>query len=169
MYENIGGKIKNLAKGIFIIETCASIIGGIVLMSMGVYLVGMGLLLCLIGPAVAWISSWFLYGIGEIIDKLTAIEINTRNYNMNKSERNEVAGNKSGFEESENSNSFGSDPETKTLDASYRELPISTSVFDDKDFIDIPCPECNKSLYLHKETDTLTCPWCDTLVRLTWK
>jgi len=37
-----------------------------------------GVLLIVIGPFVAWVSTWLLYGFGEIIDKLTEIERNTR-------------------------------------------------------------------------------------------
>ncbi len=38
---------------------------------------GLGLLLMVIGPLFAWVSSWLLYGYGEIIEKLGEIERNT--------------------------------------------------------------------------------------------
>ena len=78
MFDNIGGKIKGLAKAIFYVEAVAAFIAGIVIMSEGDEMILFGLLIWVVGPLVAWVSSWFLYGFGEIIDKLCAIERNTR-------------------------------------------------------------------------------------------
>ena len=36
------------------------------------------IILLFVGPIVAWISSWLLYGFGELIDKVCDIERNTR-------------------------------------------------------------------------------------------
>ena len=76
MYENIGKKIKVLAQAIFILESIAAVITGIVLWIdieegwCAIVLFG--------GPVVAWISSWLLYGFGELIDKVCDIERNSR-------------------------------------------------------------------------------------------
>ncbi len=78
MYDNIGGKIKGLAKAFFIVEAIAAVITGIALMATDEDLIGIGLLVMVVGPLVAWVSSWLLYGFGEIIDKLCDIERNTR-------------------------------------------------------------------------------------------
>ena len=78
MYDNIGRKIKGLAIVVFIVEAIAAIIGGIALMITLDDLILLGLLVLLFGPLVAWVSSWLLYGFGEIIDKLCDIERNTR-------------------------------------------------------------------------------------------
>jgi hypothetical protein len=37
-----------------------------------------GLLVMVVGPIIAWVSSWLLYGFGELIDKASDIERNTR-------------------------------------------------------------------------------------------
>lgn len=86
MYSNIGGKIKGLAKAIFIIQTIATVIMGLVFIANGLdsYYLGdeaviTGVLLMIIGPLVAWISSWLLYGFGELIDKVCYIALNTHN------------------------------------------------------------------------------------------
>ena len=88
MYENIGKKIKGLAWATFIIGAAASVIVAIIFFSNAsdVYLeefksvyITTGVLWLLIGPIVSWVSSWMLYGFGELIDKVTDIEINTRN------------------------------------------------------------------------------------------
>ncbi len=65
LYENIGGKIKNWAKWIFIIEAIAAILAGFILAAEedGAYI-----LISIIGPLVAWVGSWLLYGFGELIE-----------------------------------------------------------------------------------------------------
>lgn len=78
MYNRIGGKIKGLAKAIFIVEAIAAVITGIAFMVADEGPIGYGLLIMLLGPVIAWISSWLLYGFGELIDKACDIELNTR-------------------------------------------------------------------------------------------
>ena len=79
MYDNIGSKIKGLAKALFIIEAIWTIISGIVLLCIddrnNAFL---AVFLFIGGPIFAWISSWLLYGFGELIDKVCEIATNTR-------------------------------------------------------------------------------------------
>ena len=82
MYDNIGGKIKGLAKAIFIIGAVVSFIAGIVLMFVNDNLIFVGVLIWFIGIIVSWVSSWVLYGFGEIIDKISDIERNTQGGEM---------------------------------------------------------------------------------------
>lgn len=77
MYDNIGGKIKGLAKAIFIVLTIAAVIAGIALMASDEDMIPIGLLIMLGGPLVTWVSSWLLYGFGELIDKTCDIARNT--------------------------------------------------------------------------------------------
>lgn len=77
MYDNIGGKIKGLAKATFIVEAIAAVITGIAFMAMDDDLAPVGLLVMILGPIVAWVSSWLLYGFGELIDKTCDIARNT--------------------------------------------------------------------------------------------
>ena len=68
LYSNIGAKIKSWAKWICVVETISAIIGGITLMAEEVFLYG---LLCLIiGPIVAFVSTWLLYAFGEITEDI---------------------------------------------------------------------------------------------------
>lgn len=78
MYENIGGKIKGLAKATFVVEAIAAVITGIVLMVDDENMIPFGLILLIAGPAIAWASSWLLYGFGELIDRVCEIAKNTR-------------------------------------------------------------------------------------------
>ena len=78
MYDNIGRKIKGLAMGLFIAQAACGVILGFVLMWLDEDLILYGLLSLILGPLFAWISSWLLYGFGELIDKVSDIERNTR-------------------------------------------------------------------------------------------
>ena len=78
MYDNIGGQIKGLAKAVFIVEAIAAVITGIALMASDEDMIPIGLLVMVVGPLVAWVSSWLLYGFGELIDKVCEIATNTK-------------------------------------------------------------------------------------------
>ena len=78
MYDNIGGKIKGLAVAMCILEAIASIIAGFGMMIDSVYMILPGLLLMVVGPVVAWVSSWLLYAFGELAEKTCENEENTR-------------------------------------------------------------------------------------------
>lgn len=80
MYNNIGSKIKGLAKVMAVIQAALFIIVGIrmiknsrLLGTDGV-LIGVGFIV--LGPVVAWASSLLLYGLGELIE--TNIDIRNR-------------------------------------------------------------------------------------------
>jgi len=75
MWENIGGKIKGLSKFIAWLGIICSIIGGIVLFIIGrkVYFgseiyIGAGFGTIIFGSLFSWISAWFIYGFGELIE-----------------------------------------------------------------------------------------------------
>lgn len=78
MYDDIGEKIKNLAKATFFVEAIASIITGILFIFSDADWFFIGIITIIFGPLVAWVSSWLLYGFGELIDKTCEIERNTR-------------------------------------------------------------------------------------------
>ena len=78
-YENIGGKIKGLAKWIFAIEAIAAIITAFVLFFADDSLIIVGIITLVCGPIIAWIGSWILYAFGELVEKTSDNERNTRN------------------------------------------------------------------------------------------
>ena len=78
MYDNIGSKIKTLAKILFFIMAILSIVIGIVFLSQNKNLHIQGITILILGPIIAWISTWLLYGYGEIIEKTCEIACNTR-------------------------------------------------------------------------------------------
>ena len=77
MYKNIGHKIKNLAQVIFVLEALATVIWGLSIASSDNGRAPFGLFIAIAGPLVSFISSWFVYGFGEIIETLQKIRENT--------------------------------------------------------------------------------------------
>lgn len=75
MYNDIGGKIKTLARVIFVVTASVAVVMAIVLLSGELIL--LGLLTLILGPILAWASSFVLYGFGELIDKTCEIAKNT--------------------------------------------------------------------------------------------
>lgn len=70
MFENIGGKIKTLAKVFCALGIVASVISGVLLFTYDFFI---GIITLLLGSVGAWISSFCLYGFGELIEKVTNI------------------------------------------------------------------------------------------------
>ena len=81
MFDNIGGKIKGLAKFFCWLGIIASFIGGIAVIAMGVrvgsyyYSSGVdaitilsGIAIIILGSLISWIGSFLLYGFGQLID-----------------------------------------------------------------------------------------------------
>lgn len=86
LYGKIAKKIKGLAIFAFVVEAIAAIISGLLLIISDEDMIIIGLPIIIFGPFVAWISTWLLFGLGEVVDKLTDIERNTRDVNMRYSE-----------------------------------------------------------------------------------
>lgn len=85
MFENVGSKIKVLAKFFCWVGIIFSLILGIVAMCTSdgyAGLVFLGLFLIIIGSLGAWLGSLFTYGFGELIEKTTKIAENTTNLNF---------------------------------------------------------------------------------------
>ena len=149
MYDNIGGKIKGLAKAIFIIEAIAAVITGIALMVDDDEMIPFGLILLIAGPAIAWASSWLLYGFGQLVENsdIIAAEYNRKN------EKHEKV--------------VAKNNEKKQA---QRKKQIKTNLenlnFGEDGYIDITCPQCKTELSFTKEQlqsgEELTCPMCDT-------
>ena len=95
-YNNIGKKIKGLAKGMFIANGALCVIVSIVLLALYDFDLEdawWALLIMIFGPIISWFGSWLIYGFGELIDKARDIERNTRGesrYTQNYTDSGEV-------------------------------------------------------------------------------
>ncbi len=73
MYDNIGKKVQGLAKALAIIGSILYVIFAIILIAIDESLILLGFLFMIIGPLVCCISSWTLYGFGEIIETVNKV------------------------------------------------------------------------------------------------
>ena len=74
LYGNIGKKIKRMAMITFFCEMVAAIIGGFFMLIDGDFFSGLCIMIG--GSLAAWVVSWALYGVGELIDKVSDIQKN---------------------------------------------------------------------------------------------
>ena len=79
MYSNIGNKIKVLAKISFLFNTVLSIF--LAFLFFAIEFIVVGTVTLILGPIIAWISSWLLYGFGEIVSLLNSINCKLDNTN----------------------------------------------------------------------------------------
>ena len=69
MFDNIGGKIKILAKILCWLGIIASLTMGIFLMFViGDGYAALGILVTALGPLFSWIGSFITYGLGQLIE-----------------------------------------------------------------------------------------------------
>jgi len=80
MFSRIGKKIKIVATVLFYVLAAASVIGAFyVIFNFGQLLgtgnaILMGILIALVGCLIAWVSSFMLYGFGELVDNSAIIK-----------------------------------------------------------------------------------------------
>lgn len=77
MFDNIGRKIKALAQVVCWIGIVCSVIYGVVLMTTDEDLVMVGFMVLVMGSVLAWVSSFALYGFGQLIENTDKIVLNT--------------------------------------------------------------------------------------------
>ncbi len=88
MFDNIGGKIKALAKVVCWLGIIASVISAIMLWAQNnryQSTILMGLITLVLGCLISWIGSFFTYGFGELIEKTVSIDntLKSRHYSDN--------------------------------------------------------------------------------------
>lgn len=79
VFGNIGGKIKTLAKVLTWIGIISSVITGISMLATGdEALVLIGILIAAFGSIVSWVSSFLLYGFGQLIENTDELVKNSK-------------------------------------------------------------------------------------------
>lgn len=71
MFDNIGGKIKGLAKVVTWVGIIASVVSGVSMFASDSDLALPGILVIVFGSLGSWIGSFLLYGFGELIEQTT--------------------------------------------------------------------------------------------------
>lgn len=148
MFENIGEKIKSLAK-------ICTYIGIAIFMMLGIIAIAftknilIGLIITGVGFFISWISSFLLFGFGEIISQTQIIANNTIKQNIKQNEKNK------------NTN------HEKLKDANVkvkRHGELDLSKFDSVRYEDITCKICGEMLSVterDKNDPNFICPFCN--------
>jgi len=86
MFDNIGGKIKSLAKALMWIAIIGYAIWGIVLFSKEQIL--SGFLIIAIGSLLSWLSAFVLYGFGQLVENSDYVDDNMKKILRNNEKNN---------------------------------------------------------------------------------
>ncbi len=151
-YDNIGGKIKSWAKWIFAVEAIAAVVGGFIIVDQDEDMILLGLLVVVFGPIVAWVSSWLLYGFGQLIENSDII---AEEYNRKNEKHEKVVAKNNAKKEAQR--------------REKAKVIIANPDIADVEYIDITCPNCKEELSYIKEqlkSGDVICPMCDTHISL---
>ncbi|MBQ9866070.1 MAG: hypothetical protein IJM34_03540 [Lachnospiraceae bacterium] len=166
MYDDVGKKIKVIAKVACWVGIAFSVITGIQAGRLiggltGEFSFGTFFGTAIGGAFLSWLLSLFLYGFGELIENTNSIarrfeEISivseTKHIKENNNEQVPLAYKVNGPGKAEK------EIELKKVDI---KIPADT---DTDEYLDVECPYCNEKLAFTKqfltETDRLTCPMC---------
>ena len=186
-YENIGGKIKGLAKWTFIVGACCVIFAGIsLLFRLGFEDGWWALFIIFFGPIIPWVSSWSLYAFGQLVEDTHKI----------RTQINDIKGTTETSTSSEKDNCEKEHAQThhNFFDSSYTQKECShettervkheveerakceaeenakyeaeenTTCEDEEDNTndELECLVCKKTISVPKEQEFVTCPYCNT-------
>lgn len=132
MFDNIGGKIKDLTKVFCIIGIVACVILGFVLMCIEQVL--LGFIVIFVGSVVCYLGSFFAYGFGQLIQNSDILisELKNKPDNSDDSQKSVPSA----------SPSLGTSdikPIVRNITIQNREIPVSV-IKEDADWI--KCPVC---------------------------
>ena len=141
MFRNIGKKIKIFAMVLTGIGIAASCISGIAVMFfLSRYSVQVvpGLLIIIFGSFFSWLSSFFMYGFGQLIDNTDIL----------------VQQGKNGSAPSNNYNVSNENANMSTMSTATN---VSKSPLADGSY----CPHCNNKIIVPEGVHSAVCPWCN--------
>ncbi len=154
MFYNIGDKIKTLAKVMCWIGSIASIIIGIVLIVMDEDLILVGILIAAVGALLSWISSFVLYGFGQLIENSDIVAEQSSRSNQDYYQKVQI-----------------NEEQKERKKVKDIQRVISDDNISEDTYIDIICPECGEQLsYLKSEiisNEILICPICEASIPTT--
>ena len=78
LFKNPGERIKRMAIFSFILTEILLIIGAFACFAAGDYFVLIGLAILVLGTVISYVPALYLYAMGELVDKMTKTEENTR-------------------------------------------------------------------------------------------
>lgn len=162
LYENIGGKIKKWAKWIFIVEAvCTIITGFILLFDCNADNVLWILLIIILGPIVAFVSTWILYAFGQLVEDVHYIrnsDIIPQTYKKSNSQVEKNTTQKNGKNEVDKTGKQQTRKTTKSQDQDTLRVLEKN--------IEVTCPQCKEKLTFWESTENPECPFCGCQIKL---
>lgn len=148
MFDNIGSKIKTLAKVLTWLGIIGSCISGILLMAEDEDLIAAGLLIIIFGSLISWGGSFLLYGFGQLIENSDRmVQLMGSGTASTKRERKV---------ESERA------PQPKKTQKAVKAVPQPS---EPDELSEIICPHCGEELYVSMEEESgFFCPFCGVRV-----
>ena len=142
-FDNIGGKIKILAKVTCWIGSISSVIGGVIMMLNGLAyentrgILG-GIMIAVLGDLVSWVGSFRLYGFGQLIENSDIIANQYRKTEDRK--------------------------EWSRQEAQKVKTALNDEKINENEWIDLTCPNCGEQLSFTKAqiqgNPKVDCPSC---------
>ena len=153
MFNNIGEKIKALAKVSCWVGILSYVLIGIVLIAISEDLAPLAIILIFAGSFLSWIGSFLLFGFGQLIENSDILVRQNQKYceekdkSHNKVDSNNVV------------------PKKHTEKQAVKKVQEVNELRDE--YIDIHCPNCKETLSFPKSelsrAEMLTCPFCDSV------
>ena len=148
MFDNIGGKIKTLAKVVCWVGIVACIFVGIKLISAGDALALIGIITAIVGSFLCWINSFLLLGFGQLVENSDIIVHQSQGHTKE--------------EEPQHTESKMIYKDNRAKEgAQLRDVS-------DIEYIDLRCPNCKEPLSFPKSQllqhgTLIRCPFCDSV------
>lgn len=168
-FNDIGGKIKNLAKWscwiTILLIWIASPIAFIALLVDGwtAELCWIPLVAAIVGPFFVWIGNWTMYAFGEFVEDTHAMR--KKYCPMAEEQANREAEKKTNREaeekskhDVEKSNNLKDISNVTLKDSNAEE---ATNQIKDDNFIYVQCKNCRKEFSFQKGMRKVRCPWCN--------
>ena len=155
MFNNIGQKIKSLAKVFFWIGVIGSAVSGIVMMTADdEAMIVFGVLTIVFGIMFSWVGNFFIYGFGQLVENsdrmvqlLESGTVSTKRERKAESERAPQP-------------KYAPKPPKAEPKASRRSMEEPQPSEPDE-LAEIICPHCGEELYVSKEEESgFFCPFC---------
>lgn len=147
MFDNIGGKIKALAKVTCWVGIVSWVFIGIAIIAVSEILAPIGIIVAIVGPFLSWINSFLLLGFGQLVENSDIIAHQSQGHTKGKEPQG-----------TESKKTYKGNRAKES--AQLRDVP-------DIEYIDLQCPNCKETLSFPKtqllQHETLTCPFCDSV------
>ena len=129
MFKNIGGKIKTLAIAITSAGILVSIFLGFVLSDKDN--LKLGILIAIVGSLISWISSFLLYGFGQLIDNSDIIVDFICEYYQDRDSQNNVTHEAPAFNNADNTHKQNNE-KTSSSTEDYMNDDVITDMYYDE-------------------------------------